>query len=37
LTKYAIAVIDALLYLVFMLNMAWHFINELRWRKSDHE
>jgi hypothetical protein len=37
LTKYSIAVIDALLYVIFMLNMAWHFMNELRWRKTDHE
>lgn len=35
-TKYAIAGVDALLYIVFMLNMAWHFLNELRWRHPDH-
>jgi hypothetical protein len=35
-TKYTIAVIDAILYVAFILNMAWRFINELRWRKTDH-
>jgi hypothetical protein len=33
-TKYAIAVIDALLYVGFMINMAWQFIHELRWEKK---
>src|SRR4051794_6061387 len=36
-TKYTIAVIDALLYVVFMLNMAWHFLNEMRWRHATHD
>jgi len=36
-TKYTIAVLDALLYVVFMLNMAWRFVTELRWRTKDHE
>ncbi len=31
-TKYTIAVIDALLYVVFILNMAWRFLNKLQWR-----
>jgi hypothetical protein len=35
-TKYTIAVLDALLYVGFMLNMAWRFTNELQWRKTDH-
>lgn len=35
-TKYTIAVIDALLYVVFLLNMAWHFVNEMRWRHPGH-
>lgn len=35
-TKYAIAVLDALLYLIFMGNMAWRFLNELRWKEADH-
>jgi hypothetical protein len=33
-TKYTIAVLDALLYVVFMVNMAWRFLNELRWGKD---
>ena len=33
-TKYAIAVIDALLYVGFMVNMAWRFMTELRWEKK---
>src|SRR4051794_30842540 len=28
-TKYTIAVLDALLYVAFIVNMAWRFINEL--------
>jgi hypothetical protein len=36
-TKYAIAVLDALLYIVFMVNMAWRFVNELRWSKTNHD
>lgn len=32
-TKYTIAVIDAMLYVGFVLNMAWRFLNELRWRR----
>ena len=35
-TKYTIAVLDAVLYVIFMLNMAWLFVNELGWRKTDH-
>jgi len=35
-TKYSIAVLDALLYVIFMLNMAWRFVNQLRWGKHDH-
>ena len=35
-TKYTVAVVDALLYVVFILNMAWRFFNELRWRKMNH-
>jgi hypothetical protein len=35
--KYTFAVIDALLYVVFLVNMAWLFLNELRWRKADHD
>ena len=35
-TKYSIAVLDAALYLVFLLNMAWHFWNELHWGHTDH-
>src|SRR5262245_2017539 len=35
-TKYAIAVIDAMLYIVFVANMAWRYVIELRWRKTDH-
>lgn len=35
-TKYTVAVIDALLYVVFIVNMAWRFVNELRWRKTNH-
>jgi hypothetical protein len=34
-TKYTIAILDALLYVTFMLNMAWRFLNELRWRKTN--
>jgi hypothetical protein len=33
-TKYTIAVLDALLYILFMFNMAWRFVNELRWRTN---
>ena len=36
-TKYTIAVLDALLYVVFMLNMAWRFLNTLRWSKTSHD
>ena len=36
-TKYTIAILDASLYISFMLNMAWLFLNELRWKKTDHE
>ena len=36
-TKYTIAVLDALLYVGFMVNMAWRFLNELRWSKTNHE
>jgi hypothetical protein len=36
-TKYTIAVLDATLYVVFMLNMAWRFVNDLRWGKTNHE
>jgi hypothetical protein len=36
-TKYTIAVLDALLYVVFMLNMAWRFLNTLRWSKMNHD
>jgi hypothetical protein len=35
-TKYTIAVLDALLCVGFMLNMAWRFLNELRWSKTNH-
>jgi len=35
-TKYAIALLDALLYIGFMLNMAWRFVNQLRWGESNH-
>ena len=35
-TKYTIVVLDALLYIVFMLNMAWHFLNTLRWSNPNH-
>src|SRR5262249_16594043 len=35
-TKYTVAVVDAVLYVLFILNMAWRFFNELRWRKMDH-
>ena len=35
-TKYTIAILDALLYVVFMLNMAWRFINDLQWGKDEH-
>lgn len=35
-TKYTIAVIDAILYIVFVLNMAWRFMIKLPWRKSNH-
>jgi hypothetical protein len=34
-TKYTIAVLDAFLYVSFLVNMAWLFMNELRWR-TDH-
>jgi hypothetical protein len=30
------AVLDAMLYVVFIVNVAWRFLNELRWRKVDH-
>lgn len=33
-TKYTVAVLDAMLYVVFILNMAWRFLNELRWKKG---
>lgn len=36
-TKYTVAVLDAMLYVVFILNMAWRFVNELRWRKKNHD
>jgi hypothetical protein len=36
-TKYTVALLDALLYVAFMLNMAWLFLNELRWRRTNHE
>jgi hypothetical protein len=36
-TKYTIAVLDALLYVVFMLNMAWRFLHTLRWSKTSHD
>ncbi len=35
-TKYTIAVLDALLYVSFMANMAWRFRNELWRRKTNH-
>jgi hypothetical protein len=35
-TKYTIAIIDAILYVGFILNMAWRFMNQLRWRQTDH-
>ena len=35
-TKYAVAVVDAALYVIFILNMAWRFMNELRWKKENH-
>src|ERR1700735_3084479 len=35
--KDPISVLDALLYVGFMLNMAWRFLNELRWGKTNHE
>jgi hypothetical protein len=35
-TKYTIAVLDAFLYVVFMVNMAWRFVNELRWKETNH-
>jgi hypothetical protein len=35
-TKYVIAVLDALLYVIFMLNMAWQFFNELGWKGANH-
>lgn len=34
-TKYAIAGLDALLYVCFLANMAWLFFLELRWRPSE--
>ena len=34
-TKYTVAVLDAMLYIIFILNMAWRFMNELRWRRTD--
>ena len=36
-TKYTIAVLDALLYVGFMVNMAWRFMNELQWRNTSHD
>src|SRR5437870_12451677 len=36
-TKYTIAILDVLLYVGFMLNMAWRFMNELRWSKKNHD
>ena len=36
-TKYTIAILDAILYLVFMVNMAWRFLTELRWGRANHE
>jgi hypothetical protein len=35
-TKYTIAVLDAILYVVFVVNMAWRFVNELRWSNTNH-
>jgi hypothetical protein len=35
-TKYTVAVLDAALYVIFILNMAWRFINQLRWNKGNH-
>jgi hypothetical protein len=35
-TKYTIAVIDAMLYVSFILNMAWRFMSELWRRRTDH-
>jgi hypothetical protein len=35
-TKYLIAVIDAMLYVVFVVNMPWRFLIKLPWRKTDH-
>ena len=36
-TKYIIAVIDTLLYIGFMLNMAWRFVQQLRWSRTNHD
>src|ERR1700676_4641816 len=36
-TKYIIAILVSLLYIGFMLNMAWRFVNQLRWNRANHE
>ena len=36
-TKYVIAGIDALLYIVFMLRMGWLFVNKLFWGMPHHD
>jgi hypothetical protein len=36
-TKYVIAVLDSLLYIVFMANMAWRFVSQFRWKKVIHD
>jgi hypothetical protein len=35
-TKYVVASIDALLYVVFMLRMGWLFVSNLLWGKPHH-
>jgi len=35
-TKYIIASIDALLYVIFMLRMGWLFVSKLLWGNSRH-
>jgi hypothetical protein len=36
-TKYVIGTVDAILYVVFMINMGWLFLKRLQWNGVDHE
>ncbi|HEV8060989.1 MAG TPA: hypothetical protein VGP68_14005 [Gemmataceae bacterium] len=36
-TKYAVAAIDAVLYILFMVKMGWDFVRKLFWGLPHHE